>query len=438
MLILAAALLLAGPPSVSADDTTAPVAETSTEADPADTDGDGTVTGKERRQARRAARCARRRARAAAGGKEMTDAEADAADAQAASEKGAAASSKAAGAAAAMRNSMPSPDAGGGVPGGGGAGGQQPAGAGTGSGGGTSPGGAQVGTGKSDGAGAFAGGGAARSEFTSGASGDPGRPKAPSDFALAARSGYAPAFAKAGLKMSADGRSVLRLDGTPATAADYARLQQEIGSMPAALGRRPDFFSAVSPEHYSDLKRGYKDKKDDPVFKDVGTTAGDRDFVHTASCDKLSGDCNKSVEKGTYKKGDYVAPEDLDNMWSNLQKELDASADQSQTGGLPNPGAARSDLAREKALESARILTEGITGKSEKTDAGGASTTGPVVTPVSQAVDSARKLWTSAAALAFPGHGEAPGSANGSLLLVIGASAFAVLGAGILFLRRKG
>jgi hypothetical protein len=252
---------------------------------------------------------------------------------------------------------------------------------------------------------------------------------------LAARSGYAPAFAAAGLKLAPDGKSVLRLDGKPATPEDYARLQREISAMPAALGRRPDFFSIVSPEHYADLKRGYKEKKDgDPVYKDVGTTERDRDFVHTASCSKLSGDCNKSIEKASYKKGDFVAPEDLDNMWDALQKELDGSAEK---GGMPSPGAARADLAREKAMDAARALSDGGAGDEDAIKS--ATREGPSAekTPVSQAVASVKRLWKSAAALTFPGTGGAK-EGDATPLLPIGALALAAIVGGALFMRRKG
>ena len=253
---------------------------------------------------------------------------------------------------------------------------------------------------------------------------------------MAARSGYAPAFAAAGLKLGPDGRSVVRLDGRPATPDDYARLQREIGSMPAALGRRPDFFSIVSPERYADLKQGYKEKKDgDPVYKDVGTTAGDRDFVHTSSCDKLSGACNKSVEKASYKKGDFVSPEDLDSMWGALQKELDGSA---AAGGMTGLGAANASLAREKAMIAARALTDGGTAeadaaKSATQEAAAVKASGS--TPVSQAVASVRGLWKRAAS-AVPGGLGGPGGSNPAL--PIGAVALTALAGGALFLRRKG
>jgi hypothetical protein len=344
----------------------------------------------------------------------------DAADAAESSARGAAASGKAASAAAALKSSLPSADAGGGFPG-------SPAAESSDSGRGRK---SDVVTSASAGGSKSAPTGDAKNLPT----GDPGNPKAPSDFALAARSGYAPAFAAAGLKIGPDGKSVLRLDGKPATPEDYARLQREIAAMPAALGRRPDFFSIVSPAHYADLKRGYKEKKDDPVYKDVGTTAEDRDFVHTASCSKLSGDCNKSIEKASYKKGDFVAPEDLDNMWDALQKELDGSAEK---GGMPSPGAARADLAREKAMDAARALSDGGAGDEDALKS--ATREGPAAekTSVSQAVASVQRLWKSAAALTVPGTGGSNG--DGKVPLIpIGALALAALGAGALFMRRKG
>ena len=419
MLSLLAALLLTGVPAAHAKD------EPAAQNDERDADGDGVVTGKERRQKRRADRRDARRERRAANGQLMTEEEADAADAAEASERTEAASGRAAGAANALKSMLPSADAGGGLPPGGGAG---P---------GSTGGNAGPGTKPSAGPSGLGGHSPSPGAAPAKGSGDPGNPRSPADYALAAHSGYAPAFTAAGLKLAPDGRTVLRLDGKPATAEDYARLQREISAMPAALGRRPDFFSVVSPEHYADLKRGYKEKKEgDQVYKDVGTTEGDRDFVHTASCDKLSGDCNKNVEKDSYKKGDYVAPEALDDMWAALQKELDGSAAE-DGNGLPGLGATRSSLAREKALEAARALS-GENGRGETLAVSASSATAKLEsTPVGQAAAVARRFFQSAAALAFPGSGGE--SAEGrNPLLAIGAAALAVLGAGILFLRRKG
>ena len=415
------ALLLSGPLSARAEDTPA---SQGPEFDPADANADGTVSGKERRQNRRADR----RARRAANGSTMSEKEADAADAAESAARTDAASSRAASAASALKNSLPSADAGGGIPpGGGGASAtvdQTPSGSKS-----STPGTSVAVSGKPS--------GVKPSGYSAGASGDPGRPQSHSDFALAAHSGYAPAFVAAGLKLGPDGRSVMRLDGKPTTQEDYARLQREISSMPAAIGRRSDFFSVVSPEHYADLKRGYKEKREgDPLYKDVGTTAGDRDFIHTVSCAKISGDCNKSIEQESYKKGDFVTPEALDDMWSALKKELDGSAPEKEGGGIPSLGGARSQIAREKALEAARALSGESTG-TETTSV--SATTISVMkdsTPVSQAVTSARRLWKNAMSVVLPGTHN--GSEGTNPAWPIGAAALAAITAGVLFLRRKG
>ena len=416
MLSLLTALLLWGPAPSRAEEP--PPAQTPS-LDPADADGDGTVSGRERRRKRRADRRARRGERGP-NGEILSDEEADAADAAESSARSAAASGKASAAAAALKSSLPSAEAAGGLPGGA----AKPP---------DPPGGASR-SGQDSSAGIPGGPKTYSGDSSSGASGDPGNPKAPSDFSLAARSGYSPAFAAAGLKLGPDGRSVVRLDGKPATAEDYARLRKEITSMPAALGRRPDFFSVVSPGRYADLKRGYKEKKEgDTVYKDVGTTAEDRDFVHTASCDRLSGECNKHVEKASYKKGDFVSPEDLDSMWDALQKELDGSA---EAGGLPSLGAARSDIARAAAMDAARALSDGGAGDDDAIRSATGEAPARGATPASKAAASLGRLWKKAASLASPDRGgsaeEDPGTP-----LALGALALGALGAGALFLRRR-
>ncbi|MDP3542354.1 MAG: hypothetical protein Q8T11_07810 [Elusimicrobiota bacterium] len=418
MLTLLAALLLTGPLPARAEDSPAASAPA---RDPADADGDGTVSGKERRQHRRAERRARR-GQLGSNGELLTDEEADAAEAAESSARGAAASSKAAGAAAALKNMLPSGDAGS-LPGGG-----TPA-----------PDGQPTIGGRTSAVGTSASAGGSKSTPAGDAknrTGDPGKPIAPSDFVLAARSGYEPAFAAAGLKLGPDGRSVVRLDGGPATAEDYARLRSEIASMPAALGRRPDFFNAVSPARYADLKRGYQEKPaGDTVYKHVGTTAEDRDFIHTASCDKLSGDCNEHVVTASYKKGDFVAPEDLDSMWDALQKELDGSA---EAGGLPSLAATRSGISRAAAVDAARALSEG--GMDEEDAIRSATAEGPPPRPtaVSEAVASLKRLWKTAASPVVEHRAGGAAGQSSAPPLALGALAFAALGAGALFMRRKG
>jgi len=392
MLTLLAVLLLSGPVPARADDA-API------FDAADTNRDGKVSGKERRQKRRADRRARRGSKA-----DMSDEELDAADAAESSARGGAAASKASSAAAALKSSLPSGDAGD-IPG---------------------ESGSRA-SGRETSVPSAHAAGAAKP------TGDPGKPSAPSDFALSARSGYAPAFAAAGLKLGPDGKSVLRLDGKPATQEDYARLKREIAAMPAALGRRPDFFSVVSPAHYADLKQGFAARRDaDEVYKHVATTEEDRDFVHSASCDKLSGECNKSSEKASYRKGDYVAPEDLDNMWAALQNELDGSA---EADGMPDPSAERSRAARDTAVGAAIALTGG--GSDGTAPAGAASKAATGSTPASVAAASARTFLKKAFKAFVPNAAGEKGADTGPSL-ALGALALAALTGGAMFLRRKG
>lgn len=407
----------------------------------ADENGDGVVSGRERRRKRRADRRARRAARGLPPDPaDETDEAADAAATDEASHKGTAAAANATSAAGAMKDSMTNAAAGAGFGGGAGAQPGSPGGPSNGAGGG--PGGAPAGGAGNTFSGGPGGGGFTPSAFGAGASGDPAHPKAPADFVLAARSGYSPAFAKAGLKLGPDGKSVVRLDGSPATAADYARLQQEISSMPAALGRRSDFFSAVSPEHYADLKHGIKDPSHSAtVYKDVGTTEKDRDFVHTASCDKLSGDCNKSVEKPSYKKGDYVAPEDLDRMWDALQKELDSSkaSDDKEAGpkdGMPSLGGENARLARDAAMSVALGGSGETAGGKASVAGGGAAKTSTPAGVAAAATSSVKRLWK-AVVLGMPGQGGRAKSGAGLLAIIAGGASLLGL-AGFVILRRKG
>jgi hypothetical protein len=408
--LLAAALLalLCGrTPPARADD--APAGAAGDGYNPADADHDGVVT---RKEARRYRRALRRRARASTADAD-SDADSDAkADAQtdAAAEHSAAAAAGAAGAASALKNSLPTTDAGTDLKPGG-------------------PGG-MTGSAKNGGSGAGAG-------TDMKASGNPADPKTPADFALAARSGYAPAFAAAGLKLGPDGRTIVRADGSPATAEDYARLRGGILAMPSALTRRPDFFSAVSPGHFNDLKKGYHEKPElsDSVYKHVGTTAADRDFVHTASCAKMSGECNASVDKASYKKGDFVAPEDLDRMWGALQRELDdASGDPDGESALHGPlkipktsPAADQEGTDATATPGAKALAG--------TKAAGGTAAGGALVPAGNAARYAKKLWRSATVAL--GLGGGPGDDPSSHALELGALGAAALAALIFALRKK-
>jgi hypothetical protein len=295
-----------------ADDETSVGDDSSGSFDPADANLDGTVTRREGRRYRRKLRRAGRAPGSHDGGDAAGDAEGGG-DEPSVSEAASGAMARAVGAASALTASLAGASAG-----------DLPAGAGRGSG--------AMGAASGPGAAARAGGGAggaglnaaasAGAAVAAGAAGG-GASQPPEAALLAQRGGYSGAFAAAGLKLGADGRTVVRLDGSPPTAADWARLRGTLGSMPRALERRPDFFDVISPGHFSDLKRGYHEHPElgGTVYKHIGTTADERDLAHTASCDKVSGDCNAFVEKASYKKGELVAPEDLKKLWDELEKE---------------------------------------------------------------------------------------------------------------------
>ena len=169
--------------------------------------------------------------------------------------------------------------------------------------------------------------------------GDPARPMSPGDFLLSVRSGYAPALERAGLRVGPDGKSLIRIsDGRPAEAGD-PRLKRAIEAMPAALAPRPDFFSEVSPEHFEAVKAGYHERPElgDTVFRHVAPTEKDRDLIHSQSCSKVSGGCNESVRRESYKKGEFVDPEDLERMWKSLEGEFEESDSEDGPARLNGP-----------------------------------------------------------------------------------------------------
>ncbi len=154
-----------------------------------------------------------------------------------------------------------------------------------------------------------------------------GEPRTVSEMALAARKGFAATFRDQALKVGSGPRgepAILRADGAAASAADLARLRTALSSDPAALRRRPDFFEVLPREKFADLKRDFAARPElrATVFKDIGLTARERDFQWTASCSGLSGNCNPLAAQSSYRKGQDVAPEDLDAVWNAAQEEI--------------------------------------------------------------------------------------------------------------------
>lgn len=189
-----------------------------------------------------------------------------------------------------------------------------------------------------------------RSDFAS------GEPRTVPEMALAAREGFAATFRDQGLKVGAGPRgepAILRADGAAASPADLDRLRTALSADPAALRRRPDFFEVLPREKFSDLKRDYSSRPDlrASVFKDIGMTARERDFQWSASCSGLSGACNPHASRRSYLKGQDVAPEDLDAVWSAAQEEIfdeDEDDDWGEYTEEERRLAAAEDLAEEK------------------------------------------------------------------------------------------
>jgi len=183
------------------------------------------------------------------------------------------------------------------------------------------------------------GGGAPEPGFEGGRAGGassaaPGETRSVAEMALAARSGYAETFRAQGLMVGAGPRgeaAIQRLDGTPATAPELARLSAALSAEPAALTRRPDFFQVLPREKFAELKRDYAERPAlrSAAFKDIGMTGRGRDFQWSASCGALSGGCNSSANAGSYRKGQDVPPEDLKEVWKAVHEK---SADEEEDG----------------------------------------------------------------------------------------------------------
>lgn len=393
-----------------------------TELDPADENADGTVSKREKRRYRRKLRRANRQARdgSSSSADDADDSDDDADDSatsDAAQAKQSAALSKAAGAASAMASAAQGAESAAAM-----AGGASQAAA-------ASPQAAK--------AGPSAPSASAAPPPASPKAGGPSNPQGPQDFLLAARSGYVPAFAKAGLKLGADGRTIVRLDGSPATSADLANLRREIMAMPGALVRRPDFFSAITQDHYAAVKAGYKAHPElsDSVYKHVGTTEDQRDLVHTASCVKLSGECNANVEKASYKKGEFVDPEDLDRMYKDLERRLDEeeSEDGARPLGSGLGGFARAaDAGASAELPSAGAAAAAAAPAPGAASASASSSATPAQTLAAAKTTAKRLVFSAAAAFGLPK------TAAGAALPLAAAAGLALLGlAALVLLRRR-
>lgn len=188
-----------------------------------------------------------------------------------------------------------------------------------------------------------------------------GEPRTVPEMALAASMGYAATFRDQGLRVGAGPRgepAILRDDGAAASPADLARLSAALSSDPAALRRRPDFFEVLPREKFADLKQDFSARPElrATVFRDIGMTAGGRDFQWSATCGGLSGSCNPLSGRDSYRKGQDVAPEVLDAAWDAAQEDILDADDDEDWGEYTEEDrrlAAQEDLA-EKMLGAGR------------------------------------------------------------------------------------
>lgn len=191
--------------------------------------------------------------------------------------------------------------------------------------------------------GGASGGGAATGGSTGGGpGGGAASPKNPSDLLLASVSGFKGSFNALGLEMGRgpDGQPrVLGRSGAPASPAEVTALQERISSDPMALMRRPDFFDVFPRENFTQLKGDFKTRPAlrESEFKHVALSDSDRDFLHSESCSKLSGDCNRNAVKGSYKKGEYVSPENLRAIHGKIHRGAE-DEDSEEERGEPDSG----------------------------------------------------------------------------------------------------
>lgn len=147
---------------------------------------------------------------------------------------------------------------------------------------------------------------------------DLSRPRSTQELVLAASGGYGNTFKALGLKIGRGpgGPAIVRKDGEPASAAEVDQLRLTIAGEPAALMKRPDFFNVIKRDRYEQLKARYANmaKQRADSFKDIALTRQNRDFAWSASCDLVSGGCNRYAER-SYRKSDFVEPESLGNIW---------------------------------------------------------------------------------------------------------------------------
>ncbi len=157
------------------------------------------------------------------------------------------------------------------------------------------------------------------------------RPRTGGELILAAVGPFKGAAQALGLKVGTgpDGRSVLfGSDGGLASAAALEDLRLRIEREPASLLKRPDFFDVLPRESFDALKDEYRKapERREGYFKHMSLEPPkERDFLFSASCEVISGDCNRYVDARSYRRGDFVSPEDLRRI-AEMMREVSTDA----------------------------------------------------------------------------------------------------------------
>lgn len=137
-------------------------------------------------------------------------------------------------------------------------------------------------------------------------------PSSDRDLALAAGTGLRGTFTDLGLKPGpAGGPAVVHEDGAPATPREVEQLKEAIAAQPRALLRRPDFFQVVPRREFDRVKRAAAAPAGEPALRHIGLSEDRRDVVRSFSCSPLSGGCNPYAGVTSYKRGDFVPPEEI-------------------------------------------------------------------------------------------------------------------------------
>lgn len=172
---------------------------------------------------------------------------------------------------------------------------------------------------------------------------DPARPRDLAGLALSGLSGFRASFEKLGLTPAPAGAPVpaLRADGAPASPEELERLKDLIAAEPKALMRRPDFFEAVSREDFGRVKEAAERGSSLPAMRHAALSEDGRDVVRSQTCDALSGGCAPFAQAPSYRRGDFVPPEELTRVAAALASERPEAEDQwEDVGSEPEDAAA--------------------------------------------------------------------------------------------------